>query len=165
MNRISKLGNEDILRMVYIDSAQYRPEAIVYAKAEIDRRGLSVDELNSIGDLRQAPSSRLTLLGYRLLATIRRRAFAVGFLIVLLFFVIANIYSYINMPEESGSITHGFVECGYPLELYKYGGYIGTGYILWDGLVADVLIAVLTGVLIGVTFKLLFGGGVKRPAV
>jgi hypothetical protein len=104
-------------------------------------------------------------LGYRLLATIRRRAFAVGFLIVLLFFVIANIYSYINMPEESGSITHGFVECGYPLELYKYGGYIGTGYILWDGLVADVLIAVLTGVLIGVTFKLLFGGGVKRPAV
>jgi len=165
MNRISELGNEDILRMVYIDFAHYRPEAIVYAKAEIDRRGLSLDELDSIRTLGIAHTGRLALVSYRLLATIRRRAFAVGFLIVLLFFVNANIYSYINMPEESGSITHGYVECGFPLELYMYGGYIGTEYILWDGLIADVLIAVITGILIGVTCKLLFGGGVEGPAV
>ena len=42
MQRISALPDEDLLRMVNIDFAQYRIEALTYARAEIAKRHLSV---------------------------------------------------------------------------------------------------------------------------
>ena len=150
--------------MVYIDSAQYRPEAIVYAKAEIDRRGIPFSDIHSISDSTPADTNKPAALGYKLLTALRHRAFAVGFLTALLFFVVANAYSYIEMPNEPG-IDDGFEGCGFPFKVYMYGGFAGMDYILWEGLVADVLIATVAGISMGLTCKSLFGIRGKRPAV
>jgi hypothetical protein len=164
MSRISELRNEDILRMVYIDAAQYRPEAIAYAIAEIERRGIALNEIDSVTDSTPAYKDKPTGLGYRLLAIIRRKAFAIGFLGVLLFFVAANVYSYIEMPDEP-RIADGFEECGFPFKLYMYGGFVSMPYILWDGLIVDILIAMVAGISIGLTCKLLFGAYGDRASV
>lgn len=49
MGRISELPNEDLLRMVNVDFIQYRTEALAYAKAEIERRGLSFNQTDING--------------------------------------------------------------------------------------------------------------------
>lgn len=60
-----------------------------------------------------AYKENLAALGYKVLTSIRRNAFAVGFLAVLLFFVGANVYSYMVMPDEP-RIADGFEQCGSP---------------------------------------------------
>jgi hypothetical protein len=45
-NRISQLSNEELLRMVNIDYEQYRKEALDYARAEMDRRGLKIEPVS-----------------------------------------------------------------------------------------------------------------------
>ena len=56
MQRVSQLQDEDLLRMVFIDSAQYKQEALTYAKAEIERRGVS-----SKADIIENPPSTASL--------------------------------------------------------------------------------------------------------
>lgn len=41
-NRIVQLSNEELIRMVNFDHEQYREEALGYARAEMDRRGLKI---------------------------------------------------------------------------------------------------------------------------
>ena len=42
--KIRSLSNQELLRMVNVDFAQYRQEALDYAKSEIKERGLSFDQ-------------------------------------------------------------------------------------------------------------------------
>ncbi len=42
-NRISRLSNEELLQMVNLDYEQYREEALDYARAEMERRGLKIE--------------------------------------------------------------------------------------------------------------------------
>jgi hypothetical protein len=44
--RISNLSNEELLQMVNIDYEQYRKEALDYARAEMDRRGLKIEPVS-----------------------------------------------------------------------------------------------------------------------
>jgi hypothetical protein len=44
--RISNLSNEELLQMVNIDYEQYRAEALDYARAEMDRRGLKIEPVS-----------------------------------------------------------------------------------------------------------------------
>jgi hypothetical protein len=164
MQRISKLCDEDLLSIVYIDSLQYRPEAIAYAKAEIERRGIATDQVNPIHVSTPASKENLAALGYKVLTSIRRNAFTVGFFAVLLFFVGANVYSYMVMPNEP-RLADGFEQYGFPFNLYMYGGLAGMSNILWEGLIANLLIAMGVGISMGLTSKLLLGMQGNRPAV
>jgi hypothetical protein len=164
INRISEMRNEDILRMVFIDANHYRPEAIVYAKAEIDRRGISLDDLNSISPSTPVFTDKPTAWGYKVMSTIRRNAFVFGYLTIIVLFVGANVYSYMEMPDEP-RMADGIEECGFPFKVYRHGGFVGMHYILWDGLLADVMITTVAGILIGLVCKMIIGIRGKRPAV
>ena len=76
------------------------------------------------------------------------KTFAFGFFGGLLSFVAANLYSYFRMADYP-SMDDGFVDCGLPFKLYAYGGFFGHSVILWQGLLADVLIAICTSVILG----------------
>ncbi|HEY1403850.1 MAG TPA: hypothetical protein VGB05_06970, partial [Pyrinomonadaceae bacterium] len=42
-NRINRLSNAELLQMVNLDYEQYRKEALDYARAEMERRGLKIE--------------------------------------------------------------------------------------------------------------------------
>ncbi len=84
----------------------------------------------------------------------RAKAFTLGFVITLFLFVGANVHSYITMHAAPG-MSDGFAECGFPFNLYTYGGFVGMGYILSTGLLADVLIAVVAALVIGLSAQIL----------
>ena len=85
---------------------------------------------------------------------IRGKAFYIGLLIGLLLFVAANIYNYDQMLEQG--CCDCIVSFGLPFKLYETGGFFGETRILWDGLIADVLIAIPMSIGIGFICKRLF---------
>jgi hypothetical protein len=50
------------------------------------------------------------------------------------------------------TMDDGFVDFGWPFKVYVYGGFWGHGEILWTGLFADGLIAILASVAAGCLF-------------
>ena len=92
----------------------------------------------------------------------RSKTFRIGFFIGMLLFVSANIYSYYRMPNES-SMDDGFVDFGIPFKLYAYGGFWTHSVILWDGLLADILIAVCVSIILGWAFEKSFVNGSRLP--
>jgi hypothetical protein len=79
--------------------------------------------------------------------TIRTKAFAVGLFSVLFLFTALNVYSYTRMSgEECFDCIKGF---GFPFRLYESGTILHLEKILWLGLIADVLIAIIVSVGIG----------------
>jgi hypothetical protein len=152
MQRIHQLRDEDLWNMVTVDSYHYRPEALVYAKAEIERRGIS-DQRTEITTI-PMPLQSMANLGNRLVSAICARVFHLGLLSSFFVFGWANYDSYSHMYE--GSCSDCFVYFGYPFELYEAGGFIGGQGILWLGLLADVSIALTTGICFGWILNLLF---------
>lgn len=75
-----------------------------------------------------------------------------GFLFGILLFAASNLYSYYMMPEES-SMADGFVSFGVPFEVYSYGGFYGHSVILWEGIVANIFIALGSGVICAYAFE------------
>ena len=61
-------------------------------------------------------------------------------LAVVLLFSVANLYSYLRMPEES-SMDDGFVEFGWPFSVYAYGGFWTHSVIILTGIVGNVFVA------------------------
>src|SRR5262249_23398107 len=148
IERISGLRDDELCAIVYSDSAHYRPEAIVYAKAEISARGISCDPIDAI-----RPSSRLAPFApfcNRLVRTIWRKAFHLGFLISLLLFMWANHSSYVHSHSV---LDDGFVCWGFPFEMYQTGGLAGLTVVRWPGFIANLVIAACAGVCIGWIFK------------
>lgn len=45
-NRINQLSNEELIQMVNVDYEQYRKEAIDYAQAEMQKRGLKIEQVS-----------------------------------------------------------------------------------------------------------------------
>ncbi len=162
MERISGLRDDDLLRMLFIDSAQYRPEAITYAKAEMMKRAISFDPTDQIA----ADDSKLELplaaVGRRIWNAIQVSAFGIGCVIGLLPFIWANYYSYNRMYDGlSNDFSSSF---GFPFDLYQTeGGWGGGPYLFLDGLIADLVLAICAAVCIGWVFKwLLRRGGAKQ---
>ena len=59
---------------------------------------------------------------------------------VALVFGLANLISYLFMPESS-TLDDGFVYFGWPFEVYARGGLAGVEVISWTGLIGNVAVA------------------------
>jgi hypothetical protein len=152
MKRISQLRDDELWTMVHVNSAQYRLEALTYARAEISRRGISPDQIAPIRT--PIPFKSITTLRNRLVSSIRARTFLIGCLSGSFIFAWANYHSYAHMYKVG--LDDFFVYCGFPFDLYRGGGFGGESNVLWPGLVADAAIAALAGLCVGCLFKLLF---------
>jgi hypothetical protein len=74
------------------------------------------------------------------------KIYAVSFLIVLVLFIIANYYSYLQMKYPCIDCS---AEFGFPFRIWVEGGMVGVKRILWEGLLADLLIASCAGMILG----------------
>jgi hypothetical protein len=63
-------------------------------------------------------------------------------------FAIANIISYFKMDWNHVFATDMEIHCGFPFSFYYFSGW-GIGYI-WSGIVADVIVATVTSLVVGV---------------
>jgi len=151
MRRISQLNDQDLLRMAYVDHVQYRLEAITHAEAEIKRRGISFDSAVEIIATDRTAVLPLRALGRKIWKTMRFSAFGIGFVIGLLPFILINISSYNRM--YIGGCDDCVVFFGFPFHLYQTGGFAGPTIILWDGLIAYVVIALCASVFAGWILK------------
>jgi len=80
----------------------------------------------------------------------------VGVIASVVLLAAANFYSYVRMPASS-TIDDGFVYFGWPFNIYAYGGYYDHPVYLWTGALANLLLAGIVGVIIGLVFpKLAF---------
>ena len=135
--RIGELPDDDLLRIVYGDSSKYRFETVVYAKAEIHKRGVVVDRARidravSASCDKSPPGRPLKILAW---LTSRAATFAFGLIGGLYYFVLVN---YRSAEWEPGS--HGALVAGWPLEFYRHGGYVASTHIDWLSLLANALI-------------------------
>ena len=81
------------------------------------------------------------------LAMKRRWGFTVGFALGWLIFVSANVMSYRQMLRGR-DLTDVPISFGFPFKLYASSGF-GGEWIVWSGLIADVLIAVCVSTILG----------------
>lgn len=84
------------------------------------------------------------------------RPFNVGILCGLVLLAAVNYYSYLISGKSQTS--HSVQKFGFPFTVYEYGGSVTFERILWFGLIADILIAVIFSLIVGLIFKLI---GVK----
>ncbi|HMH45953.1 MAG TPA: hypothetical protein VK557_20865 [Pyrinomonadaceae bacterium] len=75
------------------------------------------------------------------------RHIRVGFVISVTLFTAANIYTYARMRAFS-SIDDGFAYFGWPFNIYAYGGYFGHPVYVWTGMLANLVIVVIVGLVI-----------------
>ena len=138
--------------MVYLDSDQYRPDAMMYAKAEIRRRGIIFNPTDLINSPGSAPTLPKVALGRSLWRARRIVAFGFGFVSSLACFAWANFNSYSNMYK--GHCDDCFMYFGFPFDLYQTGGFAGPTKLLWGGLIGDVTIAMIVSASVGLLLKL-----------
>jgi hypothetical protein len=125
--------------MVYLDSPQYRLEAITYAKAEIRKRGISPNQLKVVSGA-DSPSRRRLATFLRNVRRYRSAiAFFVGFISITSYFAWANYASYMRTYERN--CDDCFYSFGFPFYLYQGGGFAGPENVLWAGFIGDVTIA------------------------
>ena len=77
-----------------------------------------------------------------------RKLFIIGFVIVLVLFVGANVYSY----HQVNPCCDGVAPFGFPFELGEFGGFVGYTSFNLIGTVANVIVAVGAGVALGWLF-------------
>lgn len=78
-----------------------------------------------------------------------RKLFIIGFVLGLVLFVGANIYSY-HVAEPP--CCDFFASFGFPLQVGTFGGYAGYTSLLLSGLIADTLIGLGASVVFGRVF-------------
>ena len=83
----------------------------------------------------------------------RTRLFLVGLAVGLAPFAAANAYGYLGMGSTgSAACNDCSVSFGFPFALWVEGGFVSVRRVLWAGLLADVLIALAAGVILGLLF-------------
>jgi hypothetical protein len=78
-----------------------------------------------------------------------RKLFSIGFSLSLLFFVVANIYSYKVVEPPCCDLFGPF---GFPLTVGKFGGYAGYTHLILAGLIANTVIWLVSIVIFGWVF-------------
>jgi hypothetical protein len=154
MKRIAELPDDELLRIIRADSSQYRFEALVYAKAEIEKRGITVDEIDIIRatsslDAKSAPKPLPKIFTW---LTSYVATFVVSFISALILFVAVYYYT-IEYP----AFIDGDGHAGWPFRFYTFGGWAGMSIIDWPYLLADILIALIIGLGIGFIFTGIIG--------
>jgi hypothetical protein len=157
MEHIAGLSDIDLLRMVYLDYAQYRSEAITYAKAEIAKRGVNTNsiDLNNLSNI-EIPHPFITWIRRTRrfsVILILTRAYALGFLAGGFVFALLNILSYRQMINAAAWCDDCVMSFGFPLEWYSFGGFVGMTYIHWWNLAADIMAGLFICLLLGWLFK------------
>ena len=144
------------LRMVYFDYAQYQSEAITYAKAEIAKRGVNTNSVDLItpSNIERAHPFIIWMrrTGQFSVMILRARAYALGFWAGGFVFALLNILSYRQMIN-AGVCCDQFMSFGFPLEWYSFGGFVGTTYIHWWKVVADIIAGLFICLLFGWLFR------------
>jgi hypothetical protein len=79
-----------------------------------------------------------------------RTFFMVGFVLGLVVFVAANIYSYRFVEPPCCDFSAPF---GFPLPMGTFGGFIGTTNIFWPGFIANLLVSLGAGFVFGSVFR------------
>ena len=148
MQRISEMRDDELLVMVHSDPSQYRLEALAYAKAEINRRGLACGGPTNAGKP-PMPLASITAFCNRLGQAIRDGAFHLGFVITLVVFRWLDYRTSLNVNT---SCDDCFTYSGFPFNRQMSGGFAGVSIILWPGFIGDVAIAVFASVCIGWVF-------------
>jgi hypothetical protein len=157
MGHIAGLSDIDLLRMVYVDYAQYRSEAITYAKAEIAKRGVNTNSVD-LTNLSNVEVSHPFIVWVRRVRQfsamiIQTRAYSLGFLTGGFVFALLNILSYRRMINAPVLLDHGVMSFGFPLEWYSIEGYLGMTFIHWWNLAADIMAGLFICLLFGWVFK------------
>jgi hypothetical protein len=100
---------------------------------------------------------------------IKTKVFTVGFSSILFLFVLANIYSFYQVP--TGECFDCFEEFGVPFALGVHGGFATENNLLLFGFIADVWIAGMSSFLFGLALSKLLkardkdsDSGVGAPA-
>ena len=152
IERISGLPDDDLLRIIQADSSQYRVDAGVYAKAEMNKRGVVLDETDV--DCASSAAKSASGLPHRILSRLTSRAstFSFGFVGGLILFVIAN-YRAVQYPVFIDGDGHA----GWPFQFYTFGGWAGMSIIEWPYLLADILISLLIATCSGLAFAWVIG--------
>jgi hypothetical protein len=152
IEHIAGLPDNDLLRMVYLDYAQYRSEAITYAKAEIAKRCVNTSQVD-LSRISKATESHPFMIWIQrswqfISMIVQTRAYIVGFVIGFFVFVLLNIQSYRQMMRAV-SCCDQFMSFGFPLNWYTFGGYFGMTYIHWwnvgGNIMAGIIICLITG--------------------
>jgi hypothetical protein len=90
--------------------------------------------------------------------TKERIAFAFGCVVSVTACVYLNWHSYLN---AQCSIYDCYWTCGFPFALYEAGTWVGISRVLWLGLIADIVVALLVGLILARVFRYLWA--VTRP--
>ena len=156
MEHIAGLHDNDLLRMVYLDYAQYQSEAITYAKAEITKRGVytSQVDLSGISNATEPHPFILRIQRFwRFISMIvQTRAYTVGFVVGCFVFVQLNIQSYRQMMRTA-ILSHQLMSYGFPFNWYTFGGYVGMTYIHWWNVVANIIVGIIMCLISGWLFR------------
>jgi hypothetical protein len=88
-----------------------------------------------------------------MLINFRSKSFWFGFSISVVLWFVANL---IDKGSKPGIMCFdcdkGF---GKPFRIYESSTYCCSAYIVWDGLMANILITILSGIVLGVAFHLI----------
>ena len=85
----------------------------------------------------------------------RSKRFIVGFVAGFALLAAANLYSYLRMGVTGrADCPDCSVSFGFPFPLWVRGGFVGVSDVLWRGLLADALVAVGAGLLLGFVLTL-----------
>jgi ABC-type antimicrobial peptide transport system permease subunit len=90
------------------------------------------------------------------------KSFVFGFLSGILLFLGLNYYTHMQAYED-GLCFHCLREFGFPFYFYKSGTSLHYEIILWSGLIADVVIALVFSILIGLLFGYVWSKFTFRP--
>ena len=82
------------------------------------------------------------------------KIFFAGFMFGLFLFPVINYFSYLSFPKPY--ITHALHKFGFPFTVYADGGFEYTKQILWFGLIADILIALIFSFILGFVFRFIW---------
>ena len=141
--------------MVYLNSAQYRSEAITFAKAEISKRGIKLTDLDATHISAQAVHPLIVGLQKwrrKLLTFVQARSFEIGVSLGLVLFFLANGYSYYQMKWNTLCFDC-FLSFGVPFHWYSSGGYFGTTIIHWWQVLGNSTVAIALCLVCGALTK------------
>jgi hypothetical protein len=92
----------------------------------------------------------------------RNRAFKLGVLSGVLFFLITNIYSVLP-PRRADQVCFDCYETfGFPFAFYESGTILHLSQFIWAGVVANISIALFAGFILGLIFKLVWSKIAQR---
>ena len=84
------------------------------------------------------------------------KIFWAGFVIGVLFFIAANIFSLFPNKKGFKLCMDCYCTYGFPFPLYESGTIAHLDQFIWSGIAADISLTIVVGFLLGLTFNLIY---------